>query len=235
MLSSNDSNSHASKKQRATDNVFIANPNKSRVILATCNLNQWANDYDGNLERIKQSIVESKALGAKYRLGPELEVCGYSMEDHFLEVDTYMHCDESLASILDSDLTDDILCDIGCPIMHNNVRYNCRVFCLNRQIVYIRPKCNLADDGNYRERRFFTSWKVLDKLVEHKVSDAIFAVTGRRSVPMGVAAISTRETMLASEMCEELWTAQSPHIHMALAGVEIFTNGSGMFACKKSV
>lgn len=30
------------------------------------------------------------------------------------------------------------------------VRYNCRVFLLNRKIIYIRPKLSMADDGNYR-------------------------------------------------------------------------------------
>ena len=207
----------------------------TRCILATCNLNQWANDFDGNLKRIKESIIEAKLQGAKYRLGPELEVCGYSMEDHFLELDCYMHCDESIAELLDSDLTDGILCDIGCPVMHNNVRYNCRIFCLNRKIILIRPKFILADDGNYRERRYFTSWKSLNELQDHKVSDTIFAITGERSVPFGVAAISTQETLLASEICEELWTPQSPHIQMALAGVEIFTNGSGTCSCSTKV
>ena len=80
--------------------------------LATCNLNQWALDFDGNLERIMRSIREAAARGARYRLGPELEISGYSCEDHFLEMDTYMHCDESLAAILRSDVTCGLLCDI---------------------------------------------------------------------------------------------------------------------------
>ena len=63
-------------------------------------------------------------MGAKYRIGPELEISGYSCEDHFLENDTYIHSEQSLAAILQSDLTDDILCDIGMPLMHKNVRYN---------------------------------------------------------------------------------------------------------------
>ncbi len=33
-----------------------------------------------------------------------------------------------------------IICDIGMPVMHENVRYNCRVFVVNRKIVLIRPK-----------------------------------------------------------------------------------------------
>ena len=56
------------------------------VSLATCNLNQWALDFDGNLQRIEESIRAAKAKGCKYRLGPELEVCGYGCEDHFLEL-----------------------------------------------------------------------------------------------------------------------------------------------------
>lgn len=36
--------------------------------LATCNLNQWALDFDGNLRRIIQSIEQAKAQGARYRV-----------------------------------------------------------------------------------------------------------------------------------------------------------------------
>jgi len=52
-------------------------------------------------------------MGARYRAGPELEVSGFSCDSHFMEIDMYMHCDQILASILDSDATDNLLCDIG--------------------------------------------------------------------------------------------------------------------------
>mmetsp|Transcript_13444 Transcript_13444/g.13504 ORF Transcript_13444/g.13504 Transcript_13444/m.13504 type:complete len:729 (-) Transcript_13444:309-2495(-) len=199
----------------------------TRCILATCNLSQWALDFDGNLERILQSIKEAKAKGAKYRLGPELEISGYSCEDHFLEQDTFLHCDQSLAAILKSDLTDGILCDIGCPILHNSVRYNCRVFCLNRQIILIRPKVYLPDDGNYREPRFFTSWKRQHELDDHRLSQILHEATGQSTVKFGMAVIHTADTTLASEICEELWTMKTPHTDMFLSGVDIITNGSG--------
>lgn len=70
------------------------------VTVAACNLDQWALDFDGNLERVLRSIREAKAMGARYRLGPELELCGYGCEDHFLEHDTFLHCDQSLAALL---------------------------------------------------------------------------------------------------------------------------------------
>ena len=95
------------------------------VTLATCNLNQWALDFDGNLERIRQSIREAKAAGAKYRVGPELEITGYGCEDHFLENDTVLHSWQSLGLLLSGDATCGILCDIGMALLYNDAR--CRV------------------------------------------------------------------------------------------------------------
>jgi NAD+ synthase (glutamine-hydrolysing) len=46
-----------------------------------------------------------------------------------------------------------ILCDLGAAVLHNSVPYNCRVLCVGRKIVCIRPQLFLADDGNYREPR----------------------------------------------------------------------------------
>mmetsp|Transcript_11338 Transcript_11338/g.10985 ORF Transcript_11338/g.10985 Transcript_11338/m.10985 type:complete len:662 (+) Transcript_11338:371-2356(+) len=116
------------------------------------------------------------------------------------------------------------------PVLHNNVRYNCRIFCLNKKIILIRPKVYMADDGNYRERRYFTSWKDQGMLENHTLSDILRdcnGFNGQTIVPFGVATIATMETILAAEICEELWTPESPHISLALNGVEIFSNGSG--------
>lgn len=62
-----------------------------KVVVAVSCLNQWALDFDGNLSRIIDSIREAKVQGASYRTGPELEVTGYSCEDHFYEADTLLH------------------------------------------------------------------------------------------------------------------------------------------------
>lgn len=70
------------------------------MTVSACNLDQWALDFDGNLDRVLRSIRQAKAMGARYRLGPELELCGYGCEDHFLEHDTFLHCDQSLAAVL---------------------------------------------------------------------------------------------------------------------------------------
>ena len=111
-----------------------------KITLATCALNQWAMDFKGNLERTKESFAIAKSEGACYRLGPELELCGYGANDHFLETDTITHCFEMLFELMRSDETMDIIGDVGMPVIHRGIRYNCRVIFYNRQILLIRPK-----------------------------------------------------------------------------------------------
>jgi hypothetical protein len=48
-------------------------------------LNQWSLDFDGNQQRIIQSIAIAKSRGATLRVGPELEIPGYGCLDAFLE------------------------------------------------------------------------------------------------------------------------------------------------------
>jgi len=166
-------------------------------------------------------------MGARYRVGPELEICGYGCEDHFLENDTLEHCWECLADLLAEDVTVGILCDIGMPLMYGGVRYNCRVFVLDRKILLVRPKMCLADDGNYRESRWFTAWQHRKTVLSLRLPSSITSITGQLSVPFGDAALQFSDGSLGSETCEELFTPAAPHIDLALNGVEIISNGSG--------
>uniref|UniRef100_A0A1A8PI30 Glutamine-dependent NAD(+) synthetase n=3 Tax=Nothobranchius TaxID=28779 RepID=A0A1A8PI30_9TELE len=196
------------------------------VTVATCSLNQWALDFEGNLNRILKSIEIAKAHGAKYRLGPELEICGYGCADHFYESDTLLHSLQVLKALLEAPAAQDIICDVGMPIMHHNVRYNCRVLFLNRKILLIRPKMLMANSGIYREMRWFTAWDRLRHVEEYFLPRMIQEVTGQDTVPFGDCVLSTKDTCIGTEICAELWSPNSPHIQMGLDGVEIFTNSS---------
>ncbi|KAJ3017069.1 glutamine-dependent NAD(+) synthetase [Thoreauomyces humboldtii] len=197
------------------------------ITLATCVLNQWALDFQGNYERILESIRLAKEGGARYRLGPELEITGYGCNDHFYEGDTYLHSWEVLAKLLAADVCQDMLIDVGMPVAHKNVKYNCRVIFLNKKVLLIRPKMFLANDGNYREMRWFAAWQKLRTVEDFYLPRIISEITKQHTVPFGDGVISARDTVLGTEMCEELFTPDSPHIHQALDGVEIFTNSSG--------
>ncbi|KAJ3039080.1 glutamine-dependent NAD(+) synthetase [Rhizophlyctis rosea] len=113
------------------------------------------------------------------------------------------------------------------PVVHKDVKYNCRIVFLNKKIILIRPKMFLANDGNYREMRWFASWRKTRQLEDHYLPRMIAEITGQTTVPFGDGVIATHDTVVGTEVCEELFTPDSPHIHMSLDGVEIITNSSG--------
>ncbi|XP_050067500.1 glutamine-dependent NAD(+) synthetase [Anopheles maculipalpis] len=199
------------------------------VQVAVATLNQWAMDFQGNLERILLSINIAAANGATYRTGPELEVSGYSCEDHFHEPDTYLHCWEAVVELVQSPNTQGMLIDVGMPVQHRNVAYNCRVAFYNGRIVLIRPKMIMCDDGNYRETRWFSPWTKERQTEDYQLPRFVALALGQETVPIGDAVIATLDTCLGYEICEELWNPRSKHIDMSLAGVEIIVNGSGSY------
>ncbi|WEW54696.1 glutamine-dependent NAD(+) synthetase [Emydomyces testavorans] len=195
--------------------------------LTTVALNQWALDWEDNTARIIESIKRAKQAGAKLRVGPELEISGYDCLDHFLENDVYLHSWEMMARILADKECHGILLDIGMPVLHRNLRFNCRVIAIDGKILLIRPKIWLANDGNYREMRYFTPWERPRHVEEYYLPRFIQKLQGSMKVPFGDAVISTPDTCMGAETCEELFTPAGPHAHMGLNGVEIFTNSSG--------
>ena len=197
------------------------------VRVSTCNLNQWSLDFSLNLRNIQHSITLARQQHSRFRTGPELELSGYGCEDHFYESDTLLHSWQALLQLLTGGWTDDMLVDVGMPVLHKGVRYNARLFLLNRRILLIRPKLFLANDGNYREERYFTPWHDHNSLDAHHLPDFIQAATGQATAPIGVAYLALTDCSLGCETCEELFTPRAPHIDLTLNGVEIITNSSG--------
>ena len=85
----------------------------------------------------------------------------------------------------------------------------------------------LANDGNYREMRYFTPWERPHHVEEYYMNASLTKLQGNRSVPFGDCILSLPDTTLAAETCEELFTPKAPHIDYCLNGVEILTNSSG--------
>ena len=81
------------------------------------------------------------------------------------------------------------------PVIHRNLRFNCRILAINSKILLIRPKMWLANDGNYREMRYFTPWERPRHVEEYYLPRIIQKIQGGVvKVPIGDAVISTPDT-----------------------------------------
>ena len=208
---------------------------ESRVVcIAATSLNQWAMEFEGNYQRIRESILEAKLRKARYRFGPELEICGYGCADHYFEPDTEFHCWQVLAKLLADETLFDIIIDVGMPVTHRSCMYNCKLIILNGQILGIVPKQNLANDGgNYREMRYFVAWRG-SGTEDFVLPEIIRKVNEQKTVPIGLILFRTLETAFGVEICEDMWTSNSPHVQLYLQGAElVFNSSASHFSIKR--
>lgn len=199
------------------------------TILSVCSINQLAMDFRGNRDRIIESIVQAKRVHkAKIRVGPELEVPGFSCEDHFLEQDTMYHSWQVLGDILKTTLIppyNDILCLIGMPVTHRGVNYNCGIFVHAGRVVLIKPKLILGDDGNYRETRWFTPWKGGTIVMDYTLPESITLINGQPTAPFGNAMLRTEDGFfIGAESFDELQSPIPSSTDLFLQGAHIVLN-----------
>ena len=174
-----------------------------------------------------KSIREAKAAGASLRIGPELEVTGYGCLNHFLEGDTDLHAWESLVMILPDPICQDILLDIGMPVRIETSATTAVSSPTTRRSLLICPKLSLAHDGNYREMRHFSPWKGERIVEDYYLARIAQSLAGQMTCRIGDALISTIDSCMGTETCEELFTPRSPGLGMGLDGCEIISNSSG--------
>lgn len=198
-----------------------------KCVLATSQLNQWVLDYEGNRDRIIEAIRTARAAGASIILTPELCIPGYGLLDHWLENDVYAHSWAIAAEILSREDCQDIIIDLGLPIQHRGCSYNARLIALNGEVLAIRPKLDLCNDGNFREMRYFTAWP-RGRVDDYALPEVIQELSlKQKRCRIGEVAFEALDGSFASETCEELWTPNSPHSLYSLAGIEIVLNSSG--------
>ncbi|KAH0551526.1 hypothetical protein GP486_007257, partial [Trichoglossum hirsutum] len=75
--------------------------------------------------------------------------------------------------------------------------------------------------------RYFSPWKGERIVEDFYLPRIIQKITGQKKARIGDALISTRDTCLATETCEELFTPRAPGIGAGLDGCEIMCNSSG--------
>ena len=198
-----------------------------KCILATCQLNQWVLDYDGNRDRIIEAIKTAKAADATLLLTPELCIPAYGLLDHWLENDVYANSWDIAAEIISHPDCQGIIIDLGLPVQHRGCSYNARLIALDSEVLAIRPKLDLCNDGNFREMRYFSPWP-RGRVEDYHLPDVIKSLPrGQKKCRIGEVAFETEDGSFASETCEELWTPDSPHSKYSLAGIEIVLNSSG--------
>ncbi|MDE5942977.1 MAG: NAD(+) synthase [Clostridia bacterium] len=175
-------------------------------------------DVEFNTKEIIKSIKKSADEGSQLTVFPELCVSGYTCGDLFNQPALICACENAVKEICRAILGIKTLVFIGAPVSFGGKLYNCAVAISDGKILGIVPKTNLPNYGEFYEKRNFSP----------SLPENVFIDYAGQSVCFGKNIIfkssNCRNFTVAAEICEDLWTAQSPSVCHAQAGANIIVN-----------
>ena len=181
-------------------------------------------DTDFNCEQIKINIQKADDAGAELVVFPELSITGYTCGDLFYSETLLNGALKSLREIAGFTFGKKMLVFIGLPVKINGLIYNVAAAVNNGEVLCLIPKTHLPNYNEFYEKRHFSAWNLS---VENTVilnapyfADKPLAVC--RNVVL--ADKTDGRFTVSAEICEDLWTFDSPSFSHAKNGANIIVN-----------
>jgi len=189
--------------------------------VAAASPKQKVADCDYNGEQILKCIKEADRAGVKLLVFPELSISGYTCGDLFLQDTLQKGCERTLEKLLKATEKMDLLYVVGMPFAYRNTLYNVAVFCKGNKILMVVPKTNIPNYQEFYEARYFGAGFRDTKWIELAGCEMVTFGTDQLLVCENIPGL-----VIAGEICEDLWVADSPSIRHALAGATLICNPS---------
>ncbi len=168
-----------------------------------------------NVEPIVKLLNQSKA---GLVLFPELCLTGYTSGDLFFQADYLNKALQALSAIMDQTTYQGVYV-VGMPLKIQDVLYNVAVVVQGKEIKGVVPKYFLPNSREFYEKRWFQSG--------HQMHLNIVKVLNQE-VRFGrvIFIDETSDISFGIEVCQDMWTIQTPGDELSLAGAHMILNPS---------
>ena len=167
-----------------------------QIRVGIAQINSTVGDFNGNTQKILQSIDQAKSFGVDLLTFPELAITGYPPEDLLLKPQFIRQNRESLNSIIEH--SSDMMVVVGFVDSDGDI-YNAAAVLRNKSLVGVYRKFLLPNYGVFDENRYFQAgWEC-----------PIFILYG---IGIGIT------------ICEDMWYEAGPAIVQAYAGARVLIN-----------
>ncbi len=190
--------------------------------VAACTLPVAIVDPATNAQRVLEQVRLCHEEGVAVALFPELGLCGYSVEDLFLQDTLLEEVLAAIDTIVEESLELMPVIIVGAPLVHGTRVMNCAVVIHRGRVLGVAPKSYLPTYREFYERRWFApgddtrgSTIVLNGVEVPFGPDLIFSANDVRGLELHV------------EICEDMWVPVPPSAEAALAGATVLANLSG--------
>ncbi|MBR1554622.1 MAG: NAD(+) synthase [Oscillospiraceae bacterium] len=175
-------------------------------------------DCDFNTDKMIELIQNACDRGVKIICFPELSITGYTCGDLFLQNALIRSAAENLIRLTETIKNLDIVAIVGLPVEYQNKLYNCAAVVFHGEILGLVPKTHIPNYGEFYEMRHFTS-----------APSESFTMNFGNYTPLFGTAQTFRFNWLTDiefgiEICEDLWTADTPSVKLAQNGANLIFN-----------
>ena len=181
-----------------------------------------------NAESICRLIDEAYEKNAAVLTLPELSVTGYTCSDLFFSDSLINSAERAVESIIEHTKGKKMLVFVGVPVSAYGKLYNCAAVISNGELLGLVPKTNIPNYSEFYELRHFTPAPETDSVVRFCGRDVNFGV---HQIFLCAEMPSLR---VSAEICEDMWVADAPSTHHAMAGATVIVNlsASNETVCK---
>ncbi len=171
-----------------------------------------------NAKEICKGIAEATGKDAKIIVFPELCLTGYTCGDLFLQEVLLAEAKEELSTVAEATEGSDALVFVGLPLEKGNKLYNVAAVMQDGEILAFVPKKNIPAYAEFYEARYFAPG---NEAAEYLSMDG-------RKIPFGINILFDVDAIdgltIGCEICEDIWTPETPGTAHALAGATVLLN-----------
>ncbi len=176
-------------------------------------------DPNSNLAEHLSIARRAESAGADLVLFPEMSLTGYAIDDLFLQEPLIDAAHAALVQLVAASADIRPVMIAGMPLRINGAIYNCAAVVKGGRILGVIPKTYLPNYREFYEKRWFPSGADLKD--PHLVIDG-------ETVPVGTDLVFTADGFDAFtfgvEICEDLWSPDTPSTRQALGGANLIVN-----------
>ncbi len=180
------------------------------VRIGTAAVSVKVGDFAWNAGRLRAAIEAAREQGVHLLVTPELAISGYSLEDRVSWTDITRHSWATLVELAEH--CHDIAVVIGLPVRVGPLIYNAAALVAGGKVQGLVLKRHLPMYSIFYEGRNYTAWTG--------------GTTTINGVPAGDLIFDLPFGMVSAEICEDLWSPNSPARERVRAGAEIICNPS---------
>lgn len=212
------------KKKIKTDIKYIYEglnmKNDGFIKVAAITSDVHLNDIDSNVNDIVSKAKEANEMGAKIITFQELALTGYSLQDMFAQSNTLKKAKEGLIEITNKTKDLDLLMVVSLPYSFKGKIYDTAAVISKGKILGIATKKYLPNYNEFYDARYFTP-----SFDENEVTE----IDGNL-IPIGPKLLfhcrEIENLTIGIEICEDLWTPDTPSTHHAMNGATLILNPS---------